>query len=139
MDPPFDKEMSRSHFQNLTEKKPDITREYTITDLLHKIDPSATLDPLAEELILDAADDFIDTIVNLAAECAKGRGSTTLQADDINFVISRKFGDSSICGQTNLQRQPDFIPNEVHMKRLKTVQDQLKLASSSHAESKKPQ
>lgn len=140
METPFEKEISRTHFQNITDKKPDIAREYSIRDLLHKIDPSASLDPVAEELILDAADDFIDTIVNLAAECAKNRGSPVLQPDDISFVIKRKFGDSSISGRYDVQRQPDFIPNEAHLKRLKAIQENAKTAQqATHTDQKHPQ
>lgn len=140
MDTPFEKEMSRAHLQSLTDKKPDIAREYSISDLLHKIDPSASLDPVAEELILDAADDFIDSIVNLAAECAKNRGSPVLQPDDISFVIKRKFGDSSISGKYDIQRQPDFIPNENHLKRLKAIQEHAKAQQPpTHTDQKHPQ
>ncbi|KAK8888481.1 hypothetical protein M9Y10_039560 [Tritrichomonas musculus] len=140
MHTPFENEISRVHLQNLIDKKPDIAREYSITDLLHKIDPSATLDPVAEDLILDAADDFIDSIVNLATECAKNRGSSVLQADDIRYVIRRKFGDSSISGKYDIQRQPDFIPNEVHLKRLKALQEHLKATQqSNHTDQKHPQ
>jgi transcription initiation factor TFIID subunit 12 len=119
----FDQDVSRGNLQRLVDAKPDIAREYTILDLLHKIDPSASLDPLAEELVLDIADDFIDSIVNLAADSAKNRGSTTLQADDVNFVIGRKFGDLLGPGSRDTQRQPDFIANEAHQKRLKAVQE----------------
>lgn len=122
MDTPFEKEMSRAHLQHLIDKKPDIAREYTITDLLHKIDPSANLDAVAEDLILDVADDFIDTIVMMAAESAQNRKSKTLSAEDVSYVIERKFGDTSVGGKKEIQRQPDFIPNEAHQKRLRAIQ-----------------
>ena len=85
-------------------------------------------------------DSFIDTIVNLAAECAKNRGSPVLQPDDISFVIKRKFGDSSISGRYDVQRQPDFIPNEAHLKRLKAIQENAKTAQqATHTDQKHPQ
>ena len=118
----FEKEMSRAHLQHLIDKKPDIAREYTITDLLHKIDPSANLDSLAEDLILDVADDFIDTIVTMAADSALNKGNKTLQAEDVAYVIERKFGDTSVGEKKEIQRQPDFVPNEAHMKRLRAIQ-----------------
>jgi hypothetical protein len=43
--------------------KLDVSREYTISDLLYTINPSA------KELVLDIVDDFIDSIVSLV-----GRG-----------------------------------------------------------------
>lgn len=121
MDSAFEAEMSRSYLSRLMDVKPDITREYTITDLLRKIDPSATIDPLAEELILDMADDFIDEVVTLAADFAKNRNPSdqVLKAEDVNYVIQRKFGDIGLIGQKDMQRQPDFVPNEAHLKRMK--------------------
>jgi transcription initiation factor TFIID subunit 12 len=70
----------RDPLHRLVDAKLDVARESTISDLLHKIDPSASIDPLAEELVLDIADDFIDSIVSLAAESARIRGSQTPQA-----------------------------------------------------------
>jgi transcription initiation factor TFIID subunit TAF12 len=107
----------RDSLQRLVDMRLDIGREYTISDLLHKIDPSASIDPLAEELVLDIADDFIDSIVMLAAESARMRGSQVVQADDVNYVIHRKFGTSEIPPRL------DFIPNDTHLRRLKAVQD----------------
>lgn len=120
---PFDQEMARDHLQRLIDKKPDIAREYTITDLLHKIDPSASIDALAEELILDVADDFIDSIVTFSAEVAKNRGSPTLTAEDVNFVIQSRFGTSATGGQMEIQKQPDYSPTDAHLKRMKAVQE----------------
>ena len=119
METAFDRELSRSHMPRLMDLKPDIAREYTVTDLLHKIDPSASIDPLAEELILDMADDFIDSVVMLAADSAKNRGDQTLKGEDISYVIQRKFGDTGFGGARDIPRQPDFVPNEAHMKRMK--------------------
>jgi transcription initiation factor TFIID subunit 12 len=114
----------RDPLRRLVDVKLDVAREYTISDLLHKIDPSASIDPLAEELVLDIADDFIDSVVSLAAESARIRGSQTLQADDINYVIQRKFGSLGIAQPTGeIAHRTDFVPNETHMKRLKAVQD----------------
>ncbi|KAH0790962.1 transcription initiation factor TFIID subunit 12 [Histomonas meleagridis] len=121
----FDDEMDRAHLQTLIDSKPDITREYTITDLLHKIDPSASLDPLAEELLLDIADDFIDSIVNLAVDFAKNRKSETIQAEDVNYIIQRKFENCSFGPTKGIQRQPDFVPNEAHLKRIKAIQESI--------------
>jgi transcription initiation factor TFIID subunit 12 len=114
----------RGPLRRLVDIKLDVAREYTISDLLHKIDPSASIDPLAEELVLDIADDFIDSIVSLAAESARIRGSPTLQADDVNYVIQRKFGSLGIAHATGeIAHRPDFIPNEAHLKRLRAVQE----------------
>ena len=119
MDNPLDAEMARVFNPQLIDVKPDVAREYTITDLLHKIDPSATIDPLAESLILDIADDFIDTVVHLSFEAAKMKpqNGNTLTADDVNYTIIHKFGEH-IPGSTNYgaKAQRSGIPSETYQK-----------------------
>ena len=117
METPLDAEMARVFNPQLIDVKPDIAREYTITDLLHKIDPSATIDPLAESLILDIADDFIDTIVKLSFDAAKMKNQNTLTADDVSFVISKKFGESTPGSSSYGARAPrSGIPADSYQK-----------------------
>lgn len=126
-DTSFGEEIESTHLQSLIDSKPDVSREYTMSELLHKIDPSASLDPLAEEFLLDIADDFIDSIVSLAAEAAKNRKSDTLQASDVNYVIQRKFGayTTDVGSMKELQLEPDFVPNQAHQKRMKAIKETL--------------
>ena len=114
MDNPLDAEMARVFNPQLIDVKPDIAREYTITDLLHKIDPSATIDPLAESLILDIADDFIDTIVQLSFDAAKLKNTNTLTAEDVSYVISNKFGEPGSSYGARAQRSG--IPADSYQK-----------------------
>jgi histone H3/H4 len=117
----FEQEMTRQHLETLADSKPDITREYTIPDLLRKVNPLASIDPLAEEFVLDMVDDFIDSIVLLAAQVAKNRGSATVQAEDVAFVLQRKFGDEGLGGAKDLKKCPEFVANEAHIRRLNAV------------------
>jgi hypothetical protein len=121
-EPIFDQEMQRTHLAHLTDTKPDITREYTILDLLHKIDPAAEIDPVAEELVLDIADDFIDCIVTLSAESAKKGGRGTVHADDVGYVLQRKFGGLGLGGSAT-SRQPNFFAREAHLKKIKAIKE----------------
>lgn len=125
--PAFEDDLERTHLQSIIDSKPEISREYTMPELLHKIDPSASLDPLAEEFLLDIADDFIDSVVSLAAEAAKNRKSETLQAVDVNYIIQRKFGADAadIRSLKDMQQEPDFVPNQAHQKRMKAIKETL--------------
>jgi histone H3/H4 len=105
------------------DSKPELSREYTVSDLLRKIDPSATIDPLAEEFVLDVVDDFIDSVVGLAADCARNRGGQAVQVEDVAYVLQRKFGEIGLGTPQGVQRPPDFIGNEAHLKRLKAVEE----------------
>jgi histone H3/H4 len=107
----------------LIDSKSDMSQEYTVSDLLHKIDPSAEIDPLAEEFVLDVVDDFIDSAVGLAADCARNRGANSIQAEDIEYVLQRKFGELGLGTPQGMTRQPDFVGNEAHMRRLRAVEE----------------
>ena len=120
MDEVFEKEISRVHVQHLIDSKPDIAREYTIPDLLHKIDPSLNIDPLAEELLLDIADDFIDTLVLRSAECAKKRESKEMQDIDVSFVLKELFGDS-LMEESESMQQVEATPSESYTKKLEAI------------------
>lgn len=130
MEPSFSNSLNRDHIQHLVEAKPDIAREYTISDLLHKIDPSVNIEPLGEELLLDIADDFIDTIVTKAAECARTRGSQTLESNDVRFVIKELFGDSSLLDH-DVSRPPDSALTESYNNKLKSI-NQAKMQASAN-------
>jgi histone H3/H4 len=113
----------------MMDSKPDMSREYTVADLLRKIDPSATIDPLAEEFVLDIVDDFIDSVVGLAADCARNRGAQSVQPEDIAYVVQRKFSEIGLGTAQGIQRQPDFIGNEAHARRMKAIEDARQRAS----------
>lgn len=118
-----DQEMARQYLPLLAEVKPDISREYTISDLLHKLDPSARMDPLAESLLLDIADDFIDSVISMAADRSKGRDDKSLKSEDVLNVVQMKFGDVLPTGDMSGSRpQRTFLPSDVHQRRLNTIQ-----------------
>jgi histone H3/H4 len=95
----------------------------TITELLRKVDLSATIDPLAEEFVLDLVDEFIDSVVELAADCAQNRGSDTVGPEDIDYVVQGKFHDVGLGTSSGLQLLPEFTGNEAHMERMKAVEE----------------
>lgn len=121
METPQDQEMARTYIPNLIDVKPDIAREYTISDLLHKIDPSASIDPLAEALFLDIADDFIDSVVTISTELAKARGASTMTAEDVENCIRHKFGDTTPGSMSYTPSHKTFLDSDIHQKRLNQV------------------
>ena len=121
MDSTFDLEHNRTF--NSHDSKPDLAREYTISDLLHKIDPSASIDPVAENLLLDIADDFIDSIISIAKDSANLKEDKKITSEEIQFCIQRRFGETT--GSTNkygFKSQRGFIPSESHLKRLEAIE-----------------
>ena len=60
--------------------------------LLADVDPAATLDADAEELLLSMADDFVKRIAARAAQLARHRRSESLDARDLRFCLGRHWG-----------------------------------------------
>eukprot|EP00211_Chloroparvula_japonica_P009050 CAMPEP_0119130040 /NCGR_PEP_ID=MMETSP1310-20130426/7536_1 /TAXON_ID=464262 /ORGANISM="Genus nov. species nov., Strain RCC2339" /LENGTH=180 /DNA_ID=CAMNT_0007120507 /DNA_START=186 /DNA_END=728 /DNA_ORIENTATION=+ len=59
--------------------------------LLSEISPTETLDPQAEELLIDFAEDFVENVVQFACEVARSRSSDTLEVKDLHMHLDRNW------------------------------------------------
>lgn len=101
------------------------SKQLFINDILKNINPAVELDDLANDFLLEFADDFIDLTTSLAAEFAKNKGQMEINESDIEFVLRRKFGDALFNDSSksnNMENEFDFIPNERHNKRMEAIQ-----------------
>lgn len=112
-------ETSRRYVPNLINEKHGNALEYTISDLLRKIDPSATVDPVAENLLLDIADDFIDYVVTLSCEMSKAKNKKEVSKEEVEYVISEYKGESSGIGDRPFT---PHLPSENHQKRIQRIE-----------------
>ncbi|KAK3162531.1 hypothetical protein QOZ80_1BG0090630 [Eleusine coracana subsp. coracana] len=55
----------------------------SIQELVAQIDPNEKLDPEVEDVLIDIAEDFVESIVPFACALAKHRKSDTLEAKDV--------------------------------------------------------
>ncbi|XP_073274340.1 transcription initiation factor TFIID subunit 12-like [Primulina huaijiensis] len=106
-----------------TEEVPNrVVSKRSIQELVNQIDPSEKLDPEVEDILVDLAEDFVETITTFGCSLAKHRKSTTLEAKDILLHLERNwhmtipgFGGDEI----RIYKKP-FV-SDVHRERLATI------------------
>ena len=63
----------------------------TLSQLLNSIDSSEKLDPDVEDVLLDIADEFIESVVNFSCRLAKHRKTDTLGVEDVKLVLEKEW------------------------------------------------
>lgn len=67
----------------------DQSMRRTIQDLVASIDPNVKIEPEVEDLLLDIADEFIDSVTNFGCRLAKHRNGDTLEVRDLQLHLER--------------------------------------------------
>ncbi|GMJ02922.1 TATA-ASSOCIATED FACTOR II 58, TBP-associated factor 12 [Hibiscus trionum] len=109
-----------------------ILTKRSIHDLVNQIDPSEKLDPEVEDILVDIAEDFVDSITTFGCSLAKHRKSDTLEAKDILLHLERNW-NMTLPGFTGDEiktyRKP--LTNEVHKERLAAIKKSTSVSEAS--------
>jgi len=67
----------------------DASMRRSIQDLALSMDPNIKIEPEVEDLLLDIADEFIDSVTNFSCRLAKHRGGDALEVKDLQLHLER--------------------------------------------------
>ncbi|CAA0811696.1 Transcription initiation factor TFIID subunit 12 [Striga hermonthica] len=68
-----------------------IVSKRSIQEIVNQIDPFEKLDPEVEDILVDFAEDFVESITTFGCSLAKHRKSTSLEAKDIMLHLERNW------------------------------------------------
>ncbi|XP_058087927.1 transcription initiation factor TFIID subunit 12 isoform X2 [Magnolia sinica] len=99
-----------------------ILSKRSIHELVTQIDPSEKLDPEVEDVLVEIAEDFVESITTVACSLAKHRKSTTLEAKDILLHLERNWNMTlpGFSGDEIKSCKKPFM-NDIHKERLAAV------------------
>ncbi|CAL9203098.1 transcription initiation factor TFIID subunit 12-like [Musa acuminata AAA Group] len=94
----------------------------SLRELVSQIDPSEKLDSEVEDVLVEIAEDFVESVATFACSLAKHRKSTTLEAKDILLHVERNWnmmlpgygGDEIKCYKKQ-------FTNDIHKERLAVI------------------
>nr|CAG4645926.1 EOG090X0HZC [Lynceus sp. MCZ IZ 141354] len=82
---------SQSLMQSQLDTSQLVLTKTRLQELVREVDPNEHLDEDVEELLLQIADDFIESTVNSACLLSKHRNSSTLEVKDVQTHLERQW------------------------------------------------
>ncbi|XP_029052477.1 TATA-box binding protein associated factor 12 [Osmia lignaria lignaria] len=84
-------QQQQSQHQSSFNDFPQFLTKTRLQDLVKEVDPTEQLDEEVEEMLLQLADDFVETTVNAACLLAKHRHANTVEVKDVQLHLERNW------------------------------------------------
>eukprot|EP00316_Scyphosphaera_apsteinii_P024877 CAMPEP_0119318486 /NCGR_PEP_ID=MMETSP1333-20130426/46597_1 /TAXON_ID=418940 /ORGANISM="Scyphosphaera apsteinii, Strain RCC1455" /LENGTH=143 /DNA_ID=CAMNT_0007324677 /DNA_START=32 /DNA_END=462 /DNA_ORIENTATION=- len=93
-----------------------------LQELAAQIDPRLQLEPQAEQVLQDVADDFVENVAAFACDLARHRGGKALEAKDVQLALEKTWnmrlpGVPDDGGNKLLRKPPNNHPTDGHKQR----------------------
>ncbi|KAI7757451.1 hypothetical protein M8C21_018438, partial [Ambrosia artemisiifolia] len=113
-----------------------IISKRSIQEIVAQIDPAERLDPEVEDILVDIADDFVESVTTFACSLAKHRKSNTLESKDILLHLEKNW-NMSLPGfsgdEIKCYKKP--FGNDVHRERLAAIKKSIAAAEAPNLKS----
>ncbi|XP_071698384.1 transcription initiation factor TFIID subunit 12-like [Rutidosis leptorrhynchoides] len=115
-----------------TESCNRIISKRSIQEIVAQIDPTERLDPEVEDILIDVADEFVESVTTFACSLAKHRKSNTLESKDILLHLEKNWNMSLPgFGGDEIKCYKKPFGNDVHRERLAAIKRSIAAAAET--------
>ncbi|KAM7526074.1 hypothetical protein LguiA_015976 [Lonicera macranthoides] len=121
---------------DIGESSTRILSKRSIEELVNQIDPMEKLDSEVEDILMDIADEFVESITTFGCSLAKHRKSSTLEAKDILLHLERNWNMTLPgFGGDEIKSYKKPAGSDIHRERLAVIKKSIIASETANAKS----